>query len=247
MRKIEVCSTSVHDALEALKGGAVRIELCSAIGCGGVTPSYGLITNVMSAVGGCEGFDVNVLIRPREGSFCYNEDEILEMISDILSCKAAGVDGVVIGALTPDGDIDMCACRRLVEAAVGMNITFHRAFDVCRNPETALEQIISLGCDHLLTSGQCPKAMSGADLIASLVKQASGRIVVMPGSGVNPANIVELERVTGASEFHSTARKAVMEMSLRNVPELGFDEPSAGPGMVMRTSADVVRELVGND
>lgn len=245
MRKIEVCCTSVQDVHEAGKGGAIRIELCSALGGGGVTPSCGLIREAVREAGTHEGLAVNVLIRSVEGCFCYSPSEIRTMLEDISFCRMSGVSGVVIGALTPDGDIDMEACRAFVSAADGMNITFHRAFDVCRDPKTALEQIISMGFDHLLTSGQRPKALDGAPLIAGLVRQAAGRITVMPGSGVNPSNIAEIERLTGASEFHSTARKPVPDLCLHHVPELGFDEPSAGPGLVMRTSSDIVSLLVG--
>ncbi len=323
MRDIEVCCTSVNDVLEAWYGGAVRVELCSAISCGGVTPSHGLIANTVSAVkkllsdagasdsanGGVnvcvnegandcmneganvcvdenvndcvnEGvndcrprrFDVNVLIRPRDGEFCYTDSEIDTMIADIRFCSEIGVDGVVVGALTPDGNVDMSACRRLMDAASDMNITFHRAFDVCVEPSRALEDIIELGCDRLLTSGQRPDALSGSGLIKSLVSQSDGRISIMPGSGIKPGNILEIERVTAAREFHSTARKAVADLSRHHVPELGFEEPSASAPAsvsasvpvnvpapvtgdsdsraddnaryVMRTSRDVVRQLV---
>ncbi len=315
MRDIEVCCTSVNDVLEAWYGGAVRVELCSAISCGGVTPSHGLIANTVSAVkkllsdagasdsvnggvnvcvnGGVndcvnEGvnvcvdenvnacsprrFDVNVLIRPRDGEFCYTDSEIDTMIADIRFCSEIGVDGVVVGALTPEGNVDMSACRRLMDAAGDMSITFHRAFDVCVEPSRALEDIIELGCDRLLTSGQRPDALSGSGLIKSLVSQSDGRISIMPGSGIKPGNILEIERVTAAREFHSTARKAVADLSRYHVPELGFEEPSASAPAsvsasvpanvpasvigdsdsraddnvryVMRTSRDVVRQLV---
>lgn len=243
MRRIEVCCVSAGDVLEARKGGAVRVELCTAISSGGVTPSIGLVRNAVCAADG--GLLVNVLIRPREGGFCYDEHEILTMLEDIEACRNAGADGVVIGALTPEGDIDLAACRRLMDAASGMNVTFHRAFDVCREPQKALEQIIELGCDHLLTSGQRPAALEGAALISELVRQSAGRITIMPGSGVNPDNIAEIESLTLASEFHSTARDLVPDLSLRHVPELGFDEVSKMPGMVLRTSSGVVRSLVG--
>ena len=242
MRRIEVCCVSAQDVLEARKGGAIRVELCTAISSGGVTPSIGLVRNAVSAANG--QLLVNVLIRPREGGFCYDESEIRTMLEDIEACRTAGANGVVIGALTPEGDIDMDACRRMMEAARGMNVTFHRAFDVCRDPGKALEQVIELGCDHLLTSGQRPTALEGAALIAELVHQAAGRITIMPGSGVNPGNIAEIESVTSASEFHSTARDLVPDSSLRHVPELGFDEVSKVPGMVLRTSSGVVRSLV---
>ncbi len=276
-RNIEVCCTSVNDVLEAWYGGAVRVELCSAISCGGVTPSYGLIVDVvrtvkellhLSETRGSENsgsaahrrFAVNVLVRPREGEFCYTDSEINTMIEDICFCSDLGVDGVVIGALTPEGDVDVDVCGRLVSAATGMSVTFHRAFDACQDPFNALEQIISLGCDRLLTSGQRADALRGAELIAQLVSRSKGRISVMPGSGINPENIIKIERATGASEFHSTARKAVRDLSRLHVPELGFEEPSAKmpPSVsadsvgavddnvryVLRTSRDVVKQLV---
>ena len=269
MRKIEICCTSVADVQEAFYGGAIRVELCSAISCGGVTPSCGLISEAVKASislaeeqGLSERIRVNVLIRPREGNFCYAAPEVSTMLSDIVSCREMGVDGVVVGALTPDGDIDMDICERLVEAAEGMSVTFHRAFDLCRDPQQALEQIISLGCDRLLTSGQRSKAVEGSELISRLVRQADGRIIVMPGSGINPHNIAEIERATGAKEFHSTARGAMLDVSCRIVPELGFDEPAVAPPLgrdaekadsqsgqckeryVLRTTRNVVKLLV---
>ena len=244
MRKIEICCTSVADALEAEKGGAIRIELCTAISSGGVTPSFGLVKEAVSAVGGAEGIDVNVLIRASEGNFCYSSSQIKVMTEDIRLCRQLGADGVVIGALTPDGKIDIDACKEMVEAAGDMSITFHRAFDACINPFEALEQIICLGCDRILTSGQKPTATEGAGLLSELVRKADGRIIIMPGSGVNPANISELERITRASEFHSTARKPVRDLCRHHAPELGFDEPSPGDGLVLRTHSDIVRKLV---
>lgn len=159
MRKIEVCCASVDDIVEAYEGGAIRVELCSAISCGGVTPSRGLIAEAVAATSGTviPRIKVNVLIRPREGSFVYSPSEVRTMISDIEFCRNAGVDGVVIGALTPEGNIDMDSCRRMVAAAGHLSVTFHRAFDVCLHPESALEQIIDLGCERLLTSGQQPR------------------------------------------------------------------------------------------
>lgn len=247
MRKIEVCCTSVDDIVEAYEGGAIRVELCSAISCGGVTPSRGLMAEAVAAASGTAipRIKVNVLIRPREGSFVYSPSEVRTMISDIEFCRNAGVDGIVIGALTPEGNIDMDSCRRMVAAAGPLSVTFHRAFDVCLHPESALEQIIDLGCERLLTSGQQPKALAGASMIAGLVRQSAGRLTVMPGSGINPDNIAEIERITHATEFHSTARSAVPDPDLHHVPALGFDESAVSPGLILRTSRDVVRSLVG--
>lgn len=242
MRKIEVCCSSLAEAREAEAGGAVRIELCAAIACGGVTPSHALIESV--AKGGL-ALDVNVIIRPREGNFLYTEEEVDIMCRDIEFCREAGVHGVVIGALTADGDIDLEACRRMKNAAGEMSVTFHRAFDVCRAPQRALEQIIGLGCDRLLTSGLKPTAEAGAELIAELVRQADGRIIVMPGAGIRPSNIASIERITRAEEFHSTARSCAPDgMSYRN-PDVSF-AVETDETIVRRTDRRVVSQLVND-
>ena len=245
MRKIEVCCASLDEAREAQAGGAVRIELCSALGAGGITPSAGTIEAVARAAD--LTLDVNVLIRAREGSFLYTPDEVEIMVRDIELCRREGVHGVVIGALTADGEIDLGACRRMVEAAQGMSVTFHRAFDVCRDPERALEQIIALGCERLLTSGQEATAEAGTPLIARLVAQAAGRIIVMPGAGIRPGNIAAIEKATRASEFHSTARGPVTGdgMRYRN-PRVCFAADAAEEHAVRRTDRRVVSQLVND-
>lgn len=208
MRFFEVCTGSIESILAAYKGGANRVELCSALSEDGLTPSVGMIRYAKSL----EGLKVHVLIRPRCGDFVYTEDEIKCMEDDIRICRDLGVDGVVIGALTRDSEIDIDTCKRLVEAASSdegsskMNITFHRAFDVCRNPEDALEQIISLGCNRLLTSGQAASAEKGIPMLHKLVKQADGRIIIMPGAGVNEQNAAHILDETGAMEIHGSAR-----------------------------------------
>ena len=236
-RIIEVCSCSVDAVMEAAAGGAARVELCSLLSCGGITPSAGLIRQARAACGQY-GLQLHVLIRPREGDFVYSENELQTMIEDVRFCAEAGVDGVVMGALTKDGALDVDACRRLVEAAGTMHKTFHRAFDVCTNPSETLEQIISLGFDRLLTSGQKADALSGASLIASLVKQSAGRIVIMPGAGINPTNIAEIQRLTGAAEFHSSARAPI----IRTGTEKGSE--AFGTLSELRTSREVVHALV---
>ena len=202
MRKLEVCAGSIESIKAAYEGGAYRVELCSALSEDGLTPSAGMIRYARSL----EGLKVNVLIRPRCGDFVYTEEEISCMEEDIRLCRKLGVDGVVIGALTQEGDIDLATCRRLVEAAKGMSITFHRAFDVCRNPQEAVKQVVALGCHRLLTSGQQPTAEEGIGLLRRLVEQVGERLIIMPGSGVNPGNAACILDATGAAEIHASAR-----------------------------------------
>lgn len=202
---LEICAGSVESAIAARDGGAQRIELCAALEVGGVTPSAGLIAEARKI----EGLVLNVIIRPRGGDFLYNEYEAACMEQDIRTCKQLGVDGVVIGALTADGDIDTTLCKRHIAAADGMSVTFHRAFDMCRDPRKALEELISLGCDRVLTSGQAATAEAGVPLLKELVEQAAGRIIIMPGCGVNSSNAAAILQATGANEIHASARKSI--------------------------------------
>lgn len=205
MAILEICAGSVESAVAARDGGAQRIELCAALEVGGVTPSAGLIAEARKI----DGLTLNVIIRPRGGDFLYNEYEAACMEQDIRTCKQLGVDGVVIGALTPDGDIDTVLCKRLIAAAKGMSITFHRAFDMCRDPKKALEELIAMGCDRVLTSGQAVTAEAGIPLLKELVQQAGRRIIIMPGCGVNSNNAAAILSATGATEIHASARKSV--------------------------------------
>ena len=217
-RIIEICANSAQSCVEAEAGGATRVELCAGIPEGGTTPSYGEIKTAKALT---SKIDINVIIRPRGGDFLYTEAEVQSMLLDIELCKELKVHGVVFGCLTKDGDIDVPLMRRLIEAAKPLSVTCHRAFDVCRDPFTALEQLIELGCDRILTSGQQSDAVKGIPLIAELVKRADGRIIIMPGCGVRENNIGKIEAETGAKEFHSSARSIVyskMEYRNENVP-----------------------------
>lgn len=202
MAVLEVCAASRESLHAAIEAGAPRVELCMDLASGGVTPPEEWIREAVAA----EELRVHVLIRSRAGDFVYSEAEIARMEEQIRMAKRAGADGVVIGALTADGEIDLSACKRWMQAAEGMSVTFHRAFDRCRNPFRALEQIIELGCDRLLTSGQADSAEAGATLIRQLREQAAGRIILLPGAGVNPENAATILRLTGASEIHSSSR-----------------------------------------
>jgi copper homeostasis protein len=205
MAILEICAGSVESAVAAREGGAARIELCAALEIGGVTPSAGVIAEARKI----QGIILNVIIRPRGGDFLYNEYEAACMEQDIRTCKTLGVDGVVIGALTAEGDIDTELCSRLISAADGMSVTFHRAFDMCHDPRKALEKLISLGCHRVLTSGLSATAEAGIPLLRELVQQADGRIIIMPGCGVNSNNAAKILQATGANEIHASARKSV--------------------------------------
>ena len=200
--RIENCAGSAESARRAQLGGAYRIELCAGLPEGGTTPSYGEIVAARRAV----DIKLNVIIRPRAGDFLYTPLEVEAMFEDIKMARQLGVDGIVVGCLTPDGEVDKTLLRRFVEAAGDLPVTFHRAIDVCRDPSVALEYIIEAGCARVLTSGGKATALEGAEVIAQLVKQAGDRIIIMPGAGVTPENIAQLARITGAKEFHFTGR-----------------------------------------
>ena len=196
----EACCPSLEAVSAAGRTGARRIELCERLEVGGVTPSESLLRAALAAT----SLPVNVLVRPRGGDFVYDEAEVQAMLADIALCRRLGANGVVIGALTPAGTVDIPVMRRLIAAARPLSVTFHRAFDESADPSAALEDIIALGCDRLLTSGHAPDAFAGRALIGGLVRQAAGRIVVMAGCGVRPGNIAQIARDSGAPEFHSS-------------------------------------------
>ena len=200
--KLEVCCGDMQSVLAAKEGGADRIELCRALEVDGLTPSAEMMAEAIGL-----GIPVQVLIRPREGDFVYDEAEVETMLKEIRLAKRLGANGVVIGVLKPDGSIDEETIRRLVSEATGLSITFHRAFDVCSQPAEALEQIVSLGCHRLLTSGQAPSAEQGIPLIKKLVEQSGGRLIIMPGAGVNQENARRILSETGAHEIHGSLRR----------------------------------------
>lgn len=199
---IEIATTDLETTRSAVEGGADRIELCAALSEGGTTPSMGTIRQCR------ELFSVALfpIIRPRAGDFLYTADEFEAMCSDVKACKEFGCDGVVIGMLNSHGEIDKKRTAYLIELAYPLGVTFHRAFDRCADPFKAMEELIEMGCERILTSGQQPTAPEGVALIASLNEKANGRIVIMPGSGVRVDNIRQLAEQTGCTEFHSSLR-----------------------------------------
>lgn len=203
--QVEVCVENLTSARIAQEAGADRIELCSALSEGGVTPSAGLIRTVRQAL----HIRMHVLIRPRRGDFLYNDDEFACMKEDIRTAKELGADGVVIGLLTADGAIDMPRTAALITLARPMSVTIHRAFDSVQDPVAALQSCIELGVDRILTSGQQQKAEAGIPLLKQLVTLAGDHLTILPGSGVNAGNIQRIIEETGASEIHLSAKERI--------------------------------------
>lgn len=202
---LEICIDGIASARAAAAGGADRVELCANLPEGGTTPSAGMIRAARAVFDG----GLMVIVRPRGYDFLYSEEEMAAMEFDISTARDLGADGVVIGCLTPDGRVDMDRNARLMEAAGGLDITFHRAFDMSRNLEEALEDLVKLGIPRVLTSGGKADVPSGTAEIAALVRQAAGRISLMPGGGVTEENLVEIVRTTGVREIHTSARGPV--------------------------------------
>ena len=212
--KIEICANSVESAAKAQEGGAYRVELCAGIPEGGTTPSFGEIRMARQLL---QQTKLHVIIRPRGGDFLYTQLEQEIMLHDIKVARQLGADGVVFGCLTAEGNVDVPAMKKLMNAVGDMSVTFHRAFDMCRNPMEALEDIIELGCHRILTSGQEANAPAGAALLKELIEKADGRIIIMPGCGVKPSNLLQLAEETGATEFHFSGRSSLeSDMIYRN-------------------------------
>ena len=236
---LEVCIDSVEAARAAEAGGAQRVELCSDLIEGGITPSAGLIDAVRSAL----KIPVFVMMRPRGGDFCYSADEFDVMRKDVAIAQSYGADGVVLGLLLPDGTIDVERTRELVDSSRPMQVTFHRAIDVSSSVEESLEQVIETGADRVLTSGGKQTAIDGATVIAQLIANSRQRISVMVCGGVRKANLREIAHATGASEFHASLRqKTTSPVTYQpHRPSLsmgGLDEHAR-----YATSADEVRAM----
>ena len=205
---VEIVTSDLNSSLIAAEGGADRIELCDNLAVGGTTQSFGVIKACREKI----SIQLFPIIRPRGGDFVYSDEEYHIMIDDIKVCKQFNCDGVVFGLLRKDGSIDVERSKRLVDLAYPMEVTFHRAFDRCNDPFKALEDIIEMGFNRILTSGQKPTAPEGVDLLKDLVQKADDRIIIMPGSGVRKENIRSLANTTGATELHSSLRLANQEV-----------------------------------
>jgi copper homeostasis protein len=232
---LEIAANSVASALAAQDGGAGRVEFCTALELGGLTPSHAQIALARERL----HIPLYALIRPRAGDFLYSDLECETMQRDIETCAALGCDGVVLGVLDADGRVDTARCRPLIAAAGNLGVTFHRAFDLTRDPPQALEDIVALGCERVLTSGAHASAVEGAALIRDLVAQANGRLTVMPGAGITAHNITALAAATGAHEFHASAKRQLPSGMRHRRPLLSDME-----GGELRSDVEQVRALV---
>lgn len=237
---VEVCVDNIESLQSAIAAGADRIELCSALSLGGLTPTIGLTRYALQHA----PIPVYAMIRPRSGDFLFSPDEVAMISDEIAYFRDAGVDGIVIGALTADRQIDQHAVRQWVAQAAGLGITFHRAFDLVADPAIALEQVIDLGCERILTSGQQASAEQGALCIRELVKQAANRLSIMPGCGVNRDNAKQIIDITGATEIHLSGKKQRPSKMNRPADAAVMGNNSANDNFIDVTDAQIIHHVV---
>ncbi|XP_065225687.1 copper homeostasis protein cutC homolog [Planococcus citri] len=233
---MEVCIDNIQSAINAAASGASRIELCTALSEGGLTPSVGFLKIVKQLV----HIPIFVMLRPRRGNFVYTKDELDILKQDAIELKNAGADGVVFGILKEDGTIDEQSCQDILNITRPLPATFHRAFDVLRDPTSSLDVLINLGFSRVLTSGQKPRAEDGLDLIRQLVELSQGRIIIMPGSGVNENNIGRIME-TGVREVHASARSTV-RLNFQSDTEVAMG--SSDDNELLVTDVKIVRTIV---
>jgi len=238
--KFEICANSVQSCIEAQKGGADRVELCAGIPEGGTTPSYGEILIARKHL----SIKLHVIIRPRGGDFLYSPTELEIMENDIINAKKLGADGVVIGCLNSSGNINIEFCKKLISVTKGMSITFHRAFDCCQNQLMALEQIIDMGCERILTSGGYSTAEEGIMQLKILNKAAHGRIKIMAGCGVNQNNIAKIHKNTDIKEFHFSARETFRSKMQFQNPKIYMGLPGIKENEITETTSSKVKKIV---
>lgn len=238
MIEFEVCATTLAAVHAAKIGGANRVELCTALDLGGVTPSPGIIQAAVAT-----GFPIHVLLRPREGDFCYSPDEIDALLADMEFCRNSGAAGVVIGCLTPNQNLDLPALKRISSAAKGLHLTFHRAFDCLSDPFPAIHMLAELGFGRILTSGQAPSVVAGMTRLSEFIRVAGNTIDIMPGGGVTPENVKVLLETTRAKHVHFSAKKQAGITTSPTLPGLESKYWTTDPQSVQ---AVVHAALMGN-
>lgn len=237
---LESCVHSVASTIASAAGGAGRVELCDNLVEGGTTPSAGTIARCVER----SPIPVFVIVRPRGGDFLYDDDEVAVMERDVVNASSLGAAGVVAGALRAEGTVDREVMRRLVDAARPLSVTFHRAFDMSRNLSEALDDLLALGVDRVLTSGGAARALDGVDTIAALVRHAAGQLIVMAGGGVRSDHVAQLVARTGVSEVHARLMKPV-ESAMRYRVDLGVSRPfTPNEYEHAETSRDAVAAMV---
>jgi copper homeostasis protein len=238
---VEICCGSSEDATAAQEGGADRVELCTALCVGGLTPSLGAIEEARARL----SIPIVAMVRPRAAGFRYRNHEIAVMERDVEGALAAGASGVVFGVLDDEGEIEIPSCRRLRRAAADRQAVFHRAFDLVSDPVRALEQLIDLGFTRVLTSGLSASASLGASRLRRLIEQADGRIEILPGGGIRPENVRELVAKTGCRQVHLSAFGIESDPSTSRRPELVLETAHAPASSYARTDVAKVRAIVG--
>lgn len=236
---LEVCVDSVESAMEAVKGGANRLELCSDLIIGGTTPNINLFKLIKEKT----NIKINVLIRPRYGDFCYTENEFEIMKRDIQMFKESGANGVVIGILKPDGTLDIDRMKKLIAEAEGMYVTLHRAFDVCRDPFTALEQAKKLGINSILTSGQKNKCTQGRELLKELVEKSEDKIEILIGSGIDSSNVEDIISYTKAYAVHTSGKMEVESDMKYRKKDISMGSPVLSEYVILRTQSEEIAKI----
>lgn len=237
---LECCVDSVESAINAANGGASRLELCSNLIIGGTTPDVALVKEIRKYT----DIRVHALIRPRFGDFCYTEHEMEIMKTQIRALKEAGVEGVVIGVLDVDGNLNFAAMKELMEEAEGLSVTLHRAFDMCRDPYQAMEEAIALGVNTILTSGQKQSAWEGKELLAELIKRADERIDIMAGAGIGASVIEKLIPETKGTSYHMSGKITLDSPMRYRKEDVSMGLPSLSEYEIWQTSEDAVKDAV---
>ena len=237
---LECCVDRLESAINGEKGGATRFELCANLIIGGTTPSLTLFRQVRENT----NLPIHVLIRNRFGDFGYTDNEIEEMCNSIKEFVKVGADGVVVGALTPAGDLDVAAMKKFIEAANGTKTVLHRAFDMCREPFSALEKAKELGVDTILTSGQKGNCVEGAGLLKELIERAGNNINILIGAGVNAEAIKKVFEITGGKNYHMSGKKVIDSKMIYRKKEVNMGLPSLSEYDIWETSVEEIAEAV---